>query len=187
MKVVVVTGTPGVGKSTVLQRALEEVEEKYRVINFGDAMLEVALEREVVKDRDEMRRLEPELQKDIQRMGARKIADVAKTTNVIVDTHATIKTTKGYLPGMPIWVLEELMPSVITVVEADPDEIARRRSSDDTRVRDKEDTREIMEHQMLNKAAAMSYAVFSGATVAVIENHDNGLEEAGKILAKALE
>lgn len=187
MKVVVVTGTPGVGKSTVLQRALEDVKEKYRIINFGDAMLEVALERGVVKGRDEMRRLEPGIQKEIQRAGARKIAELSKTTNVIVDTHATIKTIKGYLPGMPIWVLEELMPSLITVVEANPDEISGRRSSDDTRSRDVEDTSEIIEHQTLNKAAAMSYAVFSGATVAIIENHDNCLEDAAKSLAKALE
>ncbi|RMF89680.1 MAG: adenylate kinase [Methanobacteriota archaeon] len=186
MKVVVITGTPGVGKSTVVQRALQEIETGYRVINFGDAMLEVALERGVVKDRDEMRRLDPGVQKDIQRMGAKKIAEAARSENILVDTHATIKTPRGYLPGLPIWVLEELSPDVIVVVEADPEEIAGRRSSDETRTRDAEDVSEIMEHQLLNKAAAMSYAVFTGATVAVVENHDKGLEEAAKELAMVL-
>jgi adenylate kinase len=186
MKVVVITGTPGVGKSTVLERALEEIEEGYEIINFGDAMLEVALERGVVEDRDEMRKLDPQVQKDIQRMGAKKIAEAAKTKNVIVDTHATIKTPRGYLPGLPIWVLEELMPDVVVVVEADPSEIAGRRSSDATRVRDEENISEIEEHQLLNKDAAISCSVLTGCTAAVIENHDDALEEAAKDLASVL-
>jgi len=186
MKVVVITGTPGVGKSTVLQKALEEIEEEYMIVNFGDAMLEAALERGVVNNRDEMRRLDPHVQRDIQRLGGRKIAEIAKTKNVIVDTHATIKTSKGYLPGLPVWVLEELNPSIIVVVEADSMEISGRRSSDETRKRDREDTMEIEEHQLLNKAAAIAYAVYSGATVAVIENHDEGLLEAAKNLAAVL-
>jgi adenylate kinase len=186
MKVVVITGTPGVGKSTVLQRALEEIEDKYSILNFGDAMLEVALERGVVKDRDEMRRLDPHAQKDIQRMAARKIAGAFKTGNIVVDTHAMIKTSRGYLPGLPVWVLEELMPSLIVVVEAGPDEISARRSSDETRKRDAERAVEISEHQLMNKAAAVSYSVFSGATVAVVENHDNGLDEAARDLAAVL-
>ncbi len=186
MKVVVITGTPGVGKSTVLQRALEEIEDKYTILNFGDAMLDVALERGVVKDRDEMRRLDPGVQKDIQRMAARRIADASKTENIVVDTHAMIKTPRGYLPGLPVWVLEELMPSLIVVVEADPEEISGRRSSDETRNRDAERAVEITEQQLLNKAAAVSYSVFSGATIAIVENHDDGLDEAAHNLAKVL-
>jgi adenylate kinase len=186
MRVVVITGTPGVGKSTVLQRALEEIEEDYRIINFGDMMLEVALERGLVQTRDEMRQLDPSVQRDIQRMGGRRIADQGKTRNIIVDTHATIKTNKGYLPGLPVWVLEELMPSQIIVVEADPEEIFNRRTTDDTRSRDQETIAKIGEHQLLNKAVAMSYSIFSGGTVAVIENHDNSLDEAAKKMAEAL-
>jgi adenylate kinase len=186
MKLVVITGTPGVGKSTVLLKALEDVEAEYKIINFGDKMLEVALERGIVKERDEMRRLDSDIQKDIQRMGGIKIAEAAKTSNVIVDTHATIKTPKGYLPGLPVWVLEELMPMLIVVVEADPMEISSRRSSDDTRKRDAEDIEKIKEHQLLNKAVAISYSIFSGAAVAVIENHDDGLEKASKELSDIL-
>jgi len=186
MKVVVITGTPGVGKSTVLQRALEEVEEEYEIINFGDAMLEIALEKGVVKDRDEIRKLEPEVQKDIQRMSARRIAEKARSRSVIVDTHAMIKTPKGYLPGLPIWVLEELMPSSVVIVEADAEEIAGRRSSDRTRARDMEASQEIQEHQQLNKAAAVAYSVLTGATVAVVENPEGGLDKAARTLAEVL-
>jgi adenylate kinase len=30
--------------------------------------------------------------------------------NVIVDTHCTVKTPKGYMPGLPAWVLKEIKP-----------------------------------------------------------------------------
>ncbi|MFV2041342.1 MAG: adenylate kinase, partial [Candidatus Hydrothermarchaeales archaeon] len=83
-------------------------------------------------------------------------------------------------------VLEELMPNLIVVVEADPEEISGRRSSDETRNRDAERAVEITEHQLLNKAAAVSYSVFSGATIAIVENHDDGLDEAAHNLAKVL-
>ncbi len=186
MKVVILTGTPGVGKSTVLNRALEDIDEDYRLVNFGDMMLEVALERGVVEDRDEMRRLPPKVQKDIQRMAARRIAGAAKTQNIVVDTHSTIKTPKGYLPGLPIWVLEELVPDIILVVEAEPEEISGRRFKDETRQRDSEDALEIQEHQLLNKAAAISYSMITGATVSIIMNPDDGLDEAAEKLASVL-
>jgi adenylate kinase len=186
MKVVVLTGTPGVGKSTVLNKALEEIEEDFKIMNFGDMMFEVAMEKGVAKDRDEMRKLDPHIQKEIQQMGGRKIAQAAKTENVIVDTHATIKTPKGYLPGLPVWVLEELMPTQIIVIEADPDEISGRRTSDESRIRDAENIREIEEHQLLNKTAAISYSMFNASPVVVIENHDDALDEAAKELAAVL-
>ena len=53
-----------------------------------------------------------------------------------------------------------------------------RRFNDDTRVRDVEYADEIDLHQSLAKSTAMSYAVLTGATVAIVQNHDNGLEDA---------
>ena len=63
------------------------------------------------------------------------------------------------------------------LIEADDDEILMRRLSDTTRTRDMEKLSDIELHQEMNRAAAMSYAVLTGATVKIIENHDNRLEE----------
>jgi adenylate kinase len=38
----------------------------------------------------------------------------------------------------------------------------------------------------MNRAAAMSYAVYTGATVKIIPNHNQGLDEAVEILREAL-
>jgi len=183
---VVLTGVPGTGKTTVLNKAMEieNLKGKYRVVNYGDVMFEEAKRRNLVQDRDEMRKLNPEIQKEIQKNAAKIIG---KMENVIVDTHASISTPKGYLPGLPEWVLKEIMPNVIVLVESEPKEISMRRAKDVSRVRDAEDIERIDEHQQMNRAVAMAYAAITGATVAIIKNRDGKIEEAAKNLTKILE
>ncbi len=173
MKLVVLTGIPGSGSTTLLNKALEEVD--YLHLNYGDIMTEIAIEEKIVEDRDQLRKLPAETQKVIQKKAAKKIKEQSESQNVIVDTHCTISTPNGYLPGLPIWVLNELEPSNFILVEANPDEIIYRRMNDDTRVRDVEKAKNIKLHQEMNRAAAMSYATLTGATVKIIENHDNHL------------
>ncbi|MGZ4904256.1 MAG: adenylate kinase, partial [Halobacteriota archaeon] len=123
------------------------------------------------------RKLEPQKQRDLQRIAARIIADTA-TTSLVVDTHATMRTPKGYLPGLPVWVLDELKPDLILVVEAAPKEIMRRRSTDKSRSRDVQDEQGIQEHQEVNRAICMAYAAHTGATVKILQNPDGKLSEA---------
>lgn len=175
MKVVVVAGIPGSGSTTVLTKALEYLD--YLHINYGDVMLEIAKEDGLVDDRDAMRKLAPEVQKEIQKNAAKNIKGRSKQSNIIVDTHCTIKTPKGFLPGLPKWVLDELQPDMFVLLEADGDEILMRRIKDTTRIRDMEKLMDIKLHQEMNRAASMAYAVLTGATVKIIKNHDNKLEE----------
>lgn len=174
MKVVVVAGIPGSGSTTVLGNALKDLD--YLHVNYGDVMLEIAQKEGLVEDRDSIRKLSPDIQKEIQRKAAKNIRERSKESNIIVDTHCTIKTPKGFLPGLPNWVLEELQPDMFILLEADGDEILMRRINDTTRIRDMEKLKEIELHQEMNRAASMAYAVITGATVKIIENHDNKLE-----------
>lgn len=175
MGVIVVTGIPGVGKTTVMQKAAEGMDITF--VTFGTVMIDLAKELNLVKDRDEMRKLTLDQQKQLQIKTAEK---VGKMKNVILDTHCTVKTPKGYLPGLPEWVLRKLNPTAIVVVEADPQEIYDRRAKDTTRNRDPDSVEKIAEHQMMNRAAAMSYATLTGATVKIVFNHDNLLDAAVK-------
>ncbi|MDR2830316.1 MAG: adenylate kinase [Methanobrevibacter sp.] len=174
MKIVVLTGIPGSGSTTVLNKALEEVD--YIHINYGDAMVEIAKEKDIVNNRDELRKLSPDVQRELQILAAKKIKEKSESENVIVDTHCTINTPAGFLPGLPEWILRELEPDTFIIIEANPDEILIRRLSDDTRNRDKEMTRIIALHQEVNRATAMAYATLTGATVKILENHDNELD-----------
>jgi adenylate kinase len=175
MKVVVVAGIPGSGSTTVLQHALKETD--YVHVNYGDVMLEIAQELKLVDDRDAMRKLPPETQKKIQKRAAKAIRERAESANIIVDTHCTINTPSGFLPGLPQWVLEELQPDMFILLEADGDEILMRRISDTTRIRDSERIKDIELHQEMNRATAMASAVSTGATFKIIENHNDRLNE----------
>ncbi len=181
MGVIVVTGIPGVGKTTVMKNAAEGMDIKF--VTFGTVMSEIAIETGLVQNRDEMRKLTLEQQKDLQIKSAEKIASRG---NVILDTHCTIKTPKGYLPGLPEWVIKKLKPTAIVVVEADPEEIYNRRAGDKRRNRDPDTKEQIDEHQMINRATAMAYATLSGSTVKIVFNHDNAIDDAVKQVAPVL-
>lgn len=175
MGVIVVTGIPGVGKTTVMQKAAEGMDIKF--VTFGTVMIEVAKKLGWANDRDEMRKLSIEKQKELQ---IRTADEVSKMGKVVVDTHCTIKTPHGYMPGLPEWVIKRLNPKAIIVVEADPEEIYRRREKDRTRKRDPDSVEDIREHQEVNRAIAMTYSALTGAPVKIIKNHDNAVDVAVK-------
>jgi adenylate kinase len=186
-KRIVITGVPGVGKTTVVTGALETLKGEgiaFQSLNFGTFMYEVAVTEGMVKDRDEMRKLDRDQQKRLQRMAAQGIAKIGG--NVLIDTHCTVKTPKGFLAGLPEWVLRELMPDTIILVETDEDQIVARRLNDPTRTRDMEGSREIAFHQEFNRAMAAAYAMVSGCTVAIVKNQDHLLEQAVAQMAAVL-
>jgi adenylate kinase len=188
-KVVVVTGVPGSGKTTVVKGALEELRKSnisYQLINYGDVMLDLMRERLGITHRDEMRKVATSVYREIQREAGRRIAEAAREKPVIVDTHCLVKKPEGYYPGLPIWVLQELNPEILVIVEASPEEICGRRLKDADRRRDRELLEEIGEHQQLNRATATAYSAVSGAAVKLIKNHDGKLGEAIADLVSAL-
>lgn len=182
MGAIIVTGIPGVGKTTVMEAAADRAGRK--VVVYGTIMFEVAQANGLVEDRDEMRRLDPDVQKEVQKDAAEKMAAMG---DIIVDTHCTIKTPKGYLPGLPAWVLEALKPSSVVLVEADAEEIASRRAGDESRKRDADSPEAIEAHQEQNRRFAAAYATLTGATVATVVNHDNALDDAVEQLLEVIQ
>jgi adenylate kinase len=175
MGAIIVTGIPGVGKTTVMETAAKE--RNLPIAVYGTVMFEVAQKNGLARNRDEMRRLPPETQKAIQREAAVRIAAMG---DVIVDTHCSIKTPTGYLPGLPGWVLEALNPSAIVLVEATDQEILARRRNDPTRKRDEDSVAAIAEHQEYNRRFAAAYATLTGATVCTVRNAEGKVDQAMK-------
>jgi len=179
-RVIVLTGVPASGETTVTKKAIEKLERQgqpFKMVTYSDVMLDEALRRGWVKVRDDIRKLEPGQQRELQKIAARAIAQMA-TTALVVDTHATVRTPRGYLPGLPTWVLDELKPELILIVETAPSEIIRRRNADKSRQRDAQDAMAVQQHQDVNKAICMAYAAYSGATVKILQNPDGKLGEA---------
>jgi len=184
---VIITGVPGVGKTTVVNEALKKLNSEgveYESINFGTFMFEVAKSDRVVQDRDQMRSLDRAVQKRLQQRAAEEIAKIQG--NVLIDTHASVRTPQGYLAGLPEWVLREIMPDTIVLVETDDDQILMRRLADETRARDKEGSRSIGEHQQFNRSIAAAYSMLTGCTVKIVINADLLLERAADDMANVL-
>ncbi len=177
---IVIAGVAGVGKSTVLQ--VVEKSTSYDIINFGTLMYEMARDIKIVETRDEIRKLNVETQINLQKKAATAIGQME---DVIIDTHMAIMGPRGFLPGLPEWVLKELKVSAFFLLEADPKEIKKRRSNDGTRLRDEESVEDIKLHQEINRSFAVAYSVYTGATVSFLTNLPGKAEEvAAKILER---
>jgi len=174
----IIAGIPGVGKSTVLEE-LSKIA-NFKIVNFGTLMLE----KSGLKDRDEIRKLELEKQKELQKMAAVEIKEMGK---VLVDTHYAIKTPRGYLPGIPPWVMELMDIEHVIVIESNEKDIIHRRNRDNTRQRDEEAMEEIGEHQMVNRSIACALALVKGATLTVLKNEENRAGECAKMIKEIME
>ncbi|MGC8566114.1 MAG: adenylate kinase [Caldisphaera sp.] len=194
-KVVIVTGVPGVGKTTVLSLTQEKAKKyniKIKVVNFGTFMLDTAVKEGLVKNRDEIRYLTMRKQLDLQQLAAKKIIEESsKELNengyLIIDTHAIVKTPAGYLPGLPKHVLDELKPDLIAVIEADAKEIFNRQLKDTSRMRsdfgNEKDIEKLMEYA---REASFASAVHYASTVAILTNKENKAEETAEQLIQCI-
>src|SRR5256886_15960945 len=99
-------------------------------------MNELFKKRGVEIHRDHMRREDIALQAKIQEQAARIITKTQENSALVVDTHMFVRTNDGIWPGPPRKFLEALDPSMIILIEAPPEEVARRRAADTTRHRD---------------------------------------------------
>ncbi|HDM23604.1 adenylate kinase [archaeon] len=186
MTLAIVTGIPGVGKSTVL-KILQKMSDNVQIINYGDLMLEEAIKRDYVSHRDEIRKLPRSIQLKLQRIAAEKIAELKSPDRiVIVDTHSVIKTPFGYLPGLPFSILDILKPDYIIAIKASPKEISYRRSLDPNRRRDIEEESEIERHLMFEDIFNAAYAAYINCMYLTVQNEHGKQEDAAKKIFKVL-
>jgi adenylate kinase len=179
---IIVMGVPGAGKSTVLKSA---VEAGWKVLNYGDLMMEIA-KGEGINDRDELRKQPIEFQKRIQKKVGEYLAG-EKKREVILDTHCSINTPKGYLPGLPFELLGQINVERLVYITASAQEIMKRRENDKTRVRNDQDLERLVEHDQINRAYLAAYSAFSGAPAKIIVNEQGKLEQACKQFKELLE
>ena len=192
---VVVTGVPGVGKTTVLSIARDLAAReglRLHVVNFGDYMLSEAKRLGLVEHRDQMRYLPLRTQLELQEKAAEAIvrdarSKLSESDYLLVDTHAVIRTATGYWPGLPRPVVERLLPDAIVLVEAPAEQVVARQLRDKSRVRtDMAQVETVRELMSMARAAAMASAVMVSASVYVVENLEGRAEEAAARLIELL-
>ncbi len=177
-KRIIVVGIPGVGKTTVVsnvKNSLEQTGIKTNLAEFGKIMLEEAKKLNI-QNRDEIRRLSIEDQKRLQNLAATKISKIYSDV-VIIDTHLFINTKEGYYPGLPAHLLNNIKPTHLILIIANPEEIYHRRQNDSTRVRDIISLDSIKNEIDVSKMLISCCSIISGAPFKILANREGSLTE----------
>ena len=185
----VVTGIPGVGKTTVLNELQDVAKQnkfELRVLNFGTVMNELLHDLGKDLHRDDMRAQNIEMQRKAQELAASEIANRSTHGTTVVDTHMFVRTASGLWAGLPQNILTRLSPRLLVLVEADPEQIAARRRSDTDRKREQRLAEDIAFDLQWSRATAASSAVSTGAPVKVIRNDAGRQRQAAQELFEAI-
>jgi adenylate kinase len=176
-KRIIVVGIPGVGKTTVVssvKNTLEQTGIKTNLAEFGKIMLEEAKKLNI-KNRDEIR-LSIDDQKKLQNLAATKISQIDSDV-VIIDTHLFINTKEGYYPGLPADLLNNMKPTHLILIIANPEEIYHRRQNDSTRVRDIISMDSIKNEIDVSKMLISCCSIIAGAPFKILANHEGSLTD----------
>lgn len=184
MSVTLVSGVTGVGLSSVCQAVRGKLGENYKLINFGDVMLEQAAAAGITTDRSELATLSQTQTRRLQRRAGEFVAGEAAQTNIILSTHLAVETESGYVQGLPEEVLHDVSPDMFILVEADPETVLHRRGEIETESATASE-RKVAFEQDLNRSAALQYARDQGAPMQFLEN-EGSIEEAADRLAATL-
>jgi len=186
-KRVIIVGIPGVGKSSVISLAIEQLKQKGKkatIAVFGTVMLEEA-HKMGVKNRDELRKMSLGKQRDLQEKAAKRISEIEDSI-VIIDTHLFIKTIEGYYPGLPMYLLDIIKPTHFFMVIAEAGEIVNRRNSDKSRDRDIVAVEDIQDELDILRVMIASSSILTGSPFIAIVNNDNDIEQAVSSMVKVL-
>jgi len=153
----VVAAVPGAGKTTVLN-VVKKKFPRAKIVTKGDLIFEFAKKHYGIKDRDQLRKkLTMKQQRTAQDWAAKKIGAM-KDKIVIIDTHFSIKTPTGYIPGVSIRMARHMKLDGIILLEFRPEDVLERRKKDRSRLRDKETEEEIEAQQHVNEEFAVAIA-----------------------------
>jgi len=174
-RAIVITGIPGTGKTTVcnlVEKLAGQVGVKVSVINYGSVTLETLQKYGETMRRDAMRKADVGFQRKLQKEVAEVISQKISLSDgiTIIDTHMAIKTSSGYMPGLPNHVLQLLKPEMFVLVEAKPNDISLRRMKDTSRERDETMEEAVEEELMFSRLMAGACSVLTGAPVKIAVN-----------------
>jgi len=191
-KTIIVTGIPGTGKTTVcniVEKLAEKAGVEINVVNYGTAMVEKLQKYKRDLERDAIRKADLDFQRKLQKEVAEAVSEKVRQLDgiTIIDTHMSIKTSEGYLPGLPFHVLQLLKPEMLVLIEAKPDEISSRRMKAVTRKRDEAVEEAVKQELLFSRLMAGACAVLTGAPVKTVINAEGKQEEAAKEILEALE
>ncbi len=177
-KKILLTGTPGAGKSTIL--ALYNKKNKsVSITNLGTVMMKAAKEEHKnIKSRDRLRYMSDSDIIEVREKALSMIMSDRK--NSIIDTHSSVKQGRRYVPGFSMRELGKLEIDAIIYVDASSDDIIRRRMLDSSRKREIEGPLEIDEQRSINLAIISTIALHLNIPIYILYNREGTAKEAAQ-------
>lgn len=162
---IIVSGIPGAGKTTVLSKVFEDpvIVQRYQKVVFGDVASEVA-----GGNRDKIRSMSLDEQYLLQKEVFSKILEMDKQKEVLLDTHCFVPTAEGYLPGLPSEYLP-VKPRKIILITGKLDILKERIRKDATR--DRSDVLARLEEIIATeKMYAIAYSALYSSPLTIVDN-----------------
>ncbi len=172
-KIVFICGSPGAGKSSVIDGI--SANKNYKVVNVGNLMESVAISKDYVKDRDEIRFLTKERYDELQIAAFKDISEMGG--NIVLDTHATVEQNGRYMPGITFGKSGHLKSLVAFVyIDALTRDIESRRRSDRTRRRENERPELVDVQREINMSILSACSAYLDIPFYIVFNEDGKLE-----------
>ncbi len=185
MPFVVVVGVQASGKTTLLK---EIGRAGIRIMNTGDIMMDFAVKKKYIKNRDELRYLDANNRNLYKKMQTSAFANVGRMSgNIVIDTHATVKAANRHIPGLPysaIKLLKDIRGFVY--IDSSIEDIVNRRKKDRSRKREDDSPTEIATDKSVAVAVTSYYASVLNTPMYIIENKNGHMKDASFELRKAL-
>ncbi|RBY80376.1 hypothetical protein DQ239_04830 [Blastococcus sp. TF02-09] len=116
-RIVLVTGMPGSGKSTV-SAELAARDPEVLVVEVGRRMAELATDMGIISGYAALPMLPAPIRAQLQAAAVESFAS-ASASRILVVAHLQVKGPEGLVPGFPAGILESLDPSAIVLIEAE--------------------------------------------------------------------
>ncbi|MDE1865970.1 MAG: AAA family ATPase [Candidatus Micrarchaeota archaeon] len=172
--IILVAGSPGAGKTTVLKEAGVSLDCK--IVNMGTTMLEVGQKLGYVTDRDQIRYLSLKKFNEVRNKALDEIEKVAG--NILIDTHASVGENGRYLPGFPVSFLNKLgHVKGLIYIDAPTKDIIERRSDDPSRKREHDDAHTIDAQRLINISMLSFASAYLNIPLYVVINRQDSLRK----------
>ena len=172
-KIIIVAGLSGAGKTTLLNKLNPG---NYKIINIGTLMKGELSKKGEEINRDTIKKLS---NKELSKLRNIVFGRVQKLkSNIVLDTHITIESGLGILPGIPYSTLRFLNNlSALVYINAPSEDIIKRRNTDKSRNREKQDAFSLDIQRIVDISALAYYSSYFNIPIYIIENKNRTLEK----------